>query len=70
MIKAPKWCKNAVPVKAGWSDARTGEVLKVQNFSHEQIAEWHAASQVSSPKSQPVFLAEEVVEEVERSEDD
>jgi len=68
MIKAPKWCSDAVPVKAGWSDPRTGELLKVQNFSHEQIAEWHAAASGSAP--QPVFLTEEVVEDVEESEDD
>ena len=68
MIKAPKWCKEAVPVKAGWSDARTGELLKSQGFSESQIAEWHAASQGSAP--QPVFLAQEVVEDVEESEDD
>lgn len=41
MIKAPKWCSNAVPSRAGWLDPYTGEVLKIQNFSKEQIAEWH-----------------------------
>jgi hypothetical protein len=70
MIKAPKWCSDAVPVRVGWKDPRTGEILKVQGFSEEQLAEWHAASQSSEP--QPVFLAEEVVEEsdVEESQDD
>lgn len=61
MIKAPKWCKDAVPVKAGWSDARTGELLKVQNFSHEEIAEWHGAK---NPAPAPV------VEDVEESGDE
>jgi hypothetical protein len=65
MIKAPKWCKDAVPVKAGWSDARTGELLKVQNFSHEEIAEWHGAKN-PAPAPEPA----PVVEDVEEPEDD
>ena len=60
MIKAPKWCKDAVPAKSGWKDARTGELLKSQGFSESQIAEWHEAAEGPSP--QPVFLAGEVEE--------
>ena len=59
MIKAPKWCKDAVPVKAGWSDPRTGELLKVQNFSHEEIAEWHG---VKNPAPAPAPVVEDVEE--------
>ncbi len=62
MIKAPKWCRDAVPAKAGWKDARTGELLKVQNFSHEEIAEWHASKN-------PAPVAP-VVEEEEDSEEE
>jgi hypothetical protein len=55
MIKAPKWCSDAVPVKSGWSDPRTGEVLKVQNFSESEIAEWHSSkSPAPAPVAPPV----------------
>lgn len=60
MIKAPKWCSNAVPSRAGWLDPYTGEVLKVQNFSKKQIAEWH-----ESKNPAPVKRKLEVVEPVE-----
>jgi hypothetical protein len=53
MIKAPKWCSNAVPSRAGWLDPYTGEVLKMQNFSKEQIAEWHEAKNPTPVKKKP-----------------
>lgn len=64
MIKAPKWCRDAVPVKAGWSDPKTGELLKVQNFSQEEIAEWHGVS-----KPEPAPEPEQVVEEDSETEE-
>ena len=36
-MKAPSWCKNAVPTSKGWADPRTGEVLKVQKISQHII---------------------------------
>lgn len=53
MIKAPKWCSNAVPSRAGWLDPHTGEVLKVQNFSKEQIAEWKRSKDPAPVKVEP-----------------
>ena len=53
MIKAPKWCSNAVPSRAGWLDPYTGEVLKMQNFSKEQLAEWHESKNPATVKPKP-----------------
>jgi hypothetical protein len=68
MIKAPKWCSNAVPVRAGWKDPVTGEILKVQNFSEAHIAEWHASKNpapvVKEPEPEPYIF------EVKDSEED
>lgn len=66
MIKAPKWCGDAVPVKSGWADPRTGEVLKVQNFSASEIAEWKSSK---SPAPSPAPVAPVVEDSTEESEE-
>jgi hypothetical protein len=37
MIKAPKWCSNAVPTKRGWENPTTGELYVAKRFTQEQI---------------------------------
>lgn len=60
MIKAPSWCKDAVPSTKGWHHPRTCELLKSQSFTQEQVDEWHG------PKKKPAkSKPEPVVEPVE-----
>jgi len=40
-IKAPNFCKNAVPTLKGWCHPKTGELLKSQRISQEDINEWN-----------------------------
>jgi hypothetical protein len=58
MIKAPSWCKDAVPSTKGWHHPRTCELLKSQSFTQEQVDEWHG------PKKKPA-KSKPVVEPVE-----
>lgn len=64
MIKAPSWCKDAVPTVRGWEDPVTGEVYKKQKFTAEQLAEWYGVSE-PEPAPEP----EEVVEEDSETEE-
>jgi hypothetical protein len=41
MIKAPNFCKNAVPTLRGWCHPKTGELLKSQRITQSQIDEWY-----------------------------
>lgn len=41
MIKAPNFCKNAVPTLRGWCHPKTGELLKSQRISQSEIDEWY-----------------------------
>jgi hypothetical protein len=43
MIKAPSWCKEAIPTVQGWNHPKTGELLKAQKFTHHQVSDWHDA---------------------------
>ena len=40
-IKAPGWCKDAVPTLRGWEDPNTGELFKSSKHTQAQIDEWH-----------------------------
>lgn len=40
-MKGPK---NAIPTLKGWAHEMTGEVLKVQKFTTDQIDEWYVAN--------------------------
>lgn len=40
MIKAPKWCSDAVPTIQGWVNPVTREVYKKQKISEQQIDEF------------------------------
>ena len=41
MIKAPNFCKNAVPSLQGWRHPKSGELLKSQRISQYEIDEWY-----------------------------
>lgn len=41
MIRGPK---GAIPTNRGWVHPRTGELLKSQRITDEQIVEWHGVS--------------------------
>ena len=55
MIKAPSWCKDAVPSTKGWHHPRTCELLKSQSFTQEQVEVWHG------PKAKPAKAKPEPV---------
>jgi len=43
MIKAPKWCSDAVPVASkGWVSPK-GELMVSSRFTQAQVDEWHNA---------------------------
>jgi len=67
-MKAPAWCKNAVPTVRGWEDPVTGEVYKKQKFTADQLAEWHGTDE-PEPAPEPVPEPEEVVEEDSETEE-
>lgn len=61
MIKGPK---NAVPTQRGWTHAKTGELLKAQKITQEQIDEWYG---VTVQTTAPVV---ETIEAVVESQDE
>jgi len=40
-IRAPNFCKDAVPTSKGWHHPKTGELLKSTRISASDIAEFH-----------------------------
>lgn len=70
-IKTPPWApKGTEPTAKGWM-APSGEVVKKQRFTAEQIAEWHGEQAMASkpapkPKKQTLHeapVAETVIDE-------
>ena len=59
MLKAPKWCSNAVPTARGWAHPTTGELYVAKRFSQVEIDEFFGAS---APAPEPVVV-EQVVHE-------
>ena len=55
MIKAPKWAANAKADVRGWRDRRTGELLKAQRFTAEQVQEYEDAYAASLLQEEPEF---------------
>lgn len=65
-IKPPAFKKDAVPSLRGWRHPRTGELLKKQKLTQEQIDEYLGLSAVEEEvapvvEEKPVFI-QEVVE--------
>jgi len=45
MIKAPKWCSDAVPVASkGWVSPK-GELMASSRFTQAQVDEWHGTTE-------------------------
>lgn len=40
MLKAPRWCKQAVPTLKGWADPSTNELFVARRFTQKQIDEF------------------------------
>ena len=56
-LNPPAWAKNAVASPAGWRDVRTGELLKAQKMTAQQVAE--ANGVVAKPaKPKPAMMTE------------
>ena len=68
MIKPPSYKKNAVPSPRGWRHPRTGELLKKQKLTQEQIDEYLGVGTVSAPEPEVVEIEEEVQEIIEDDE--
>lgn len=60
MIKPPSYKKNAVPSPRGWRHPRTGELLKKQKLTQEQINEY-----LGTNNEQTSEITLEVVETME-----
>lgn len=62
-IKAPGWCKDAVPTLRGWEDPNTGELFKSSKHTQAQIDEWHGGGD-------PEVLIEAMPEPVDDDEEE
>lgn len=63
MITPPNYKKNATPSPRGWRHPRTGELLKKQNISQEEINEYLGVGTVSAPEPEVLIEADPVVED-------
>lgn len=70
MIKAPNWCAGAEPTVRGWTNPKTGELLKSQSLTKKQVAEWHDAHNGRGDKHVVAQAAAEVESGEEWSEDE
>ena len=67
-ISPPNYQKDAIPTTRGWTHPRTGELLKAQKLSEQQIAEYHGNNVVAtapvtlteSPTTEEEFAAEHI----------
>ena len=61
-ISPPNYQKDAVPTMRGWTHPRTGELLKAQKLTQEQIDEYNGVSTAQtlteSPINEEEFAAE------------
>ena len=61
-ISPPNYQKDAVPTMRGWTHPRTGELLKAQRLTQEQIDEYNGVSTAQtlteSPVTEEEFAAE------------
>lgn len=57
-IKPPAWIKNGVPTARGWTDGRTGELLKAMKISQADIDEFNGVVEEVAPVASPAMLTE------------
>lgn len=61
MIKAPKFCKDAVPSLQGWRHPKTNELLKSQRIEQSDIDEWNGNTPVAvEVVEEPVLQTQEL----------
>lgn len=48
VIKAPSWCKDAVPTSRGWCDPKTGELLKAVKIRQDMIDNFNSFNGIPS----------------------
>lgn len=68
MIQPPAYKKNAVPSLRGWRHPRTGELLKKQKLTQEQIDEYLGVGSEPEPTPEPEVVElddDQTVEEIE-----
>ena len=68
-ISPPNYQKDAIPTARGWTHPRTGELLKAQKLSQQQIDEYNGVFGVQtlteSPTTAEEFAAEHIEVEIE-----
>ena len=71
-ITPPNYQKDAIPTARGWTHPRTGELLKAQKLSEQQIAEYNGdvvtsapVTLTESPVNEEEFAAEHIEVEIE-----
>lgn len=76
-ISPPNYQKDAIPTPRGWTHPRTGELLKAQKLSEQQIAEYNGEAVTTapvtlteSPTTAEEFAAEHIEVEIEEELDE
>ena len=69
-ITPPNYQKDAIPTTRGWTHPRTGELLKAQKLSQQQIAEYNGTfgaptTLTESPTTEQEFVEEHLEIEVD-----
>ena len=64
-IKAPAWVKNGVPTTRGWTDGRTGELLKAMKISQGDIDEFYGKVAITEEPVEIQYSPSPVVDEEE-----
>ena len=68
-ISPPNYQKDAIPTARGWTHPRTGELLKAQKLSQQQIDEYTGVSTAQtlteSPTTEEEFAAEHIEYDIE-----
>jgi len=62
-IRPPSWCSDAVPTDRGWTNPKTGELLKAVKIKSHMIDEWHANRSVEEVELTPVVTEPVIVHE-------
>lgn len=69
-ISPPNYQKDAIPTNRGWTHPRTGELLKAQKLSPEQINEYNGVSTAQTLTESPVNEEEFAAEHLEYDEEE